>query len=184
MDYYAHYREGAHIHTPRTKANLRRDHVVARIKESFEPGPNIAFIDTDDGLFLFVIYNSILNQSLAIRFKKLDNGLHASNIRTIQAEMFDDQDQQLEFPEMPPRPTYVNAGYTLNDVGTAAEKVYVTCPNGSRSLFWTIPLDEEATFQPMVTLPILPITGLPPTPRVHAKGESDRDREGTNEPGN
>jgi hypothetical protein len=183
MDYIALYSSMAHVHTPRTKANIRRDHVVARIKASFEPGPNIAFIDRDDGLFLFVIYNSVLNQSLAIRFKKLDRTLHASNIRTTQAEMFDDQDEQLEFPEMPPRPTYVNAGYRLNKIGTAAEKVYITCPNGSRGFSWIIRLDEETTIQPMVTLPSRPITGVPATSRVHARGESDLE-ETTGESGN
>jgi hypothetical protein len=184
MDYFTLYSSSAHIHSPRTKANIRRDHVVARIKASFEAGPNIAFIDREDGLFLFVTYNSILNQSLAIRFKKLDPALHASNIPTMQAAMFDDQDQQLEFPEMPPRPTFVNAGYTLNKIGTAAEKVYITCPNGPRSLSWIIRLDEETTIQPMFTLPIRPITGLPSTPRVHAKGESNLDQEGADESGN
>jgi hypothetical protein len=183
MNYNTYYRERAYIHTPRTKANIRRHHVVARIKESFEGEPNTAFIDKDDGLFLLAIYNPILNQSLAIRFKKLDNTLRTSNIRTIQVEMFDDPDEQLELPEMPPRATYVNAGYTLDKVGTAAKKVYVTCPDGPNSFCWIICLDEEITSQPIVILPTPPITGLPPKRRVRVKGESDLDRKRADESG-
>jgi len=173
VDDYEWYTEKAYVHTLRTKANIRRDHVVTRIMEAFHGLPNTGLIEKNDGLFLLVLYSPIINQTLAIRFKKLDNTLKAANIPTQQAEMFDDQ---FPLPEVPPKATYANAGYTLNQIGTDVDGVYITCPNGPNDFYWIISIDEGESVQPVELLPTLPQEPILPPRRVRVRGEQDIER--------
>jgi len=94
-----------------------------------------------------------VKDSLLLRFKKMGEDKSTRNIPTQQSFLFR---AQLELPGIPAALTHLEAGYVLNDLQTALDGVYITCPNGKR-LEWFIDLTALAGAN---------VTQLPPISRV------------------
>lgn len=92
-----------------------------------------AYVMDSSGLKLFIFRGTI-----AIRFKKLDDGLCTRNQPTRQAEKFRGQ-QQLDGV---PAKHYLDAGYVLDPSELAIGSIHIVCPNGEKP-YWTIELHED-----------------------------------------
>ena len=97
-----------------------------------------------------------IDQRIALRVKKMDNNLLTSNNPTMQSIAF--ESQQLDLPGFE-GVIYLNLGYVMNKIGTSIDGVYVTCPDGYKSIAWYIRLDEEVgTIVEVTESPISPDT--------------------------
>jgi hypothetical protein len=113
------------------------DLMVKHVKRRFDGSDNVRWF-VRRGLFHLEI-----DGPLWLRFKKLDRNMRASSIPTRQALSFLNV-LQLELPGMPGPVPRLTAGYVLNQLGTAIEGAYVTCPLGSE-IRWFIELIEPLT---------------------------------------
>jgi hypothetical protein len=89
---------------------------------------------TEDSGFLVMI----IEERIAVRFKKLDNNLRPSNIPTRQQHDFAWQGLLIGFP---PEATNLTFGHKLDSTGTGFSGFWLQCPRGNRNL-WSIPLDR------------------------------------------
>ncbi len=140
-DYESQYGHVRHIHTPRTRANIVHDHMVHHARRLFE-GDDSVYMCEIKGLFLVQIDGQLL-----VRFKKLDEDKRHHNYPTPQNLEFW---EQLDLPGIP-HLTRLVAGYELNDLQTAINAIYITCPNGSCNA-WDFELDEETVPSEIVEL--------------------------------
>lgn len=105
------------IHTPRTKANILRDHMVERARQAFENVPNVRLL-TQRGYFLVHVEGKAL-----LRFKKLGKNRRSRNYPTKQAIAFMDNLPLDGIPES----TRLDVGYQLNDPQTTIAAVLISC---------------------------------------------------------
>lgn len=143
------YRETRHRHSPRTAASICHDHIINGIKEEFEGEPGVRF-QTKRNLFLMII-----GEKVVLRFKKFNNKLLSRNINTNQTILFNYQHSeslvQLEFDGMPPH-GLLHVGYTVNDLGTALDGVYITYRYGNNNIWvWNLRDVDQGT---VVELPV------------------------------
>ena len=89
----------------------------------------------------------VVEQKIAIRFKKLDRNLRPSNIPTRQ--QYDFATQAL-LPGFPPEATNLTFGHKLNSTGTEFDGFWLQCPRGDRNL-WSIPIDRPVD-QPLFAM--------------------------------
>jgi hypothetical protein len=143
------------ILTPRSRASVIHDYMVAFARDFFKDDPGIR-IFARRGLSLMNIDDSLL-----LRFKKLDAEKRSRNIPTQQTHLFR---AQLELPGIPAELTHLEAGYVLNELQTALDGVYITCPNGNR-LEWFMDL----TSLPGANVVPLPSSALPEAPAAARK---------------
>jgi hypothetical protein len=108
-------------HTPRTRANIVRDHIVSEVRKKF--GTNGTRLhEQSDGLFCLNVGDKIL-----IKFKKFDEEKNSSSIPTQQAMDFIMQYDLPGYRSV----TNLIAGYDLNPSQTSINAISIACPNGS-----------------------------------------------------
>ena len=117
-----------------TRAGFIHDFMVEHADKAFDALHDVRRADRN-GLIMYAFADSIV-----LRFKKLDDELTSRNHRTRQSDAY--LWQQMEFEGLE-APTFLQAGYVLNDLGTALEGMYLACPNGRRNL-WVIQYDLRA----------------------------------------
>jgi hypothetical protein len=144
------------ILTPRSRASVIHDYMVAFARDFFKDDPGIR-IFTKRGLSLINIDDSLL-----LRFKKLDAEKRSRNIPTQQTYLFR---AQLELPGIPAELTHIEAGYVLNELQTMLDGIYITCPNGKR-LEWFIDLTSLLGAN---VVPLSPPSALPKAPAAARK---------------
>lgn len=114
--------------TPGTRAAFVHDLIVAAACRRIPSAP----VMDSAGLKLFIFSGAI-----AIRFKKLDDGLCTRNQPTRQSIGFNGQ-QELEGI---PAKHNLNAGYVLDPLEVAIVSIHLVCPNGDKP-YWAIELHE------------------------------------------
>ncbi|CAJ1313825.1 hypothetical protein [Paenibacillus nuruki] len=141
-DYYIgeDYAAIRHKHSSRTAASICHDNIIEEIKQRFENQPNV-LIKKSKGLYMLIIEGIIV-----IRFKKFDEKLNSSGISTKQAIAYDYQDPlQLDLDDMPPD-GLLFAGYTLNDLQSNVDRIFITYKYGSVNIWdWNITDEGIAT---------------------------------------
>lgn len=188
-DYSKHYNDTRHIHSPITRANLFRDHVVDHARRNFTDVAGADPRDKSNGLFYIELDGKAvgIDGSVAMRFKKLNKKLLTSNVPTRQSNAFNAQLPvcgsmiQGELFGVPivmhrPEPTHVNAGYLPNELWTVIESLFVTCPNGKYKLeFFLKVYNEQAGTQATVyELPVTP--EIQPTRKRVRPKKKDKDK--------
>lgn len=162
-DYESQYGHVRYIHTPRTRANIVHDHMVHHARRLFEGNAGV-FMSEIKGLFLIEIEGQLL-----VRFKKLDEDKKHHNYPTPQNLEFWDQ---LDLPGIP-HLTRLVAGYELNNLQTAIDAIYITCPNGSCNA-WYFELEDEMARTEIVELP----ASIAASERVSVKDTEKRENYG------
>jgi hypothetical protein len=132
----------------RTRACIVHDFMVSHAKRLFEGVPGV-HIEDRSGIVLLVI-----DDRLAIRFKKLDKENRTRNYPTQQALAFM---QQLDLPTIPSLARLV-VGYRLTNLETELESVFVVCPNGLSNA-WGMELKP-----PAIGGNVVPLTPRPTGP--------------------
>jgi hypothetical protein len=127
----------------RSRASIVHDFVVHAIRSSFDTINDVELVEINK-LFMMVV-----GCDLALRFKKLDEGMRASNIPTQQSLDFSNQDDLPGIESI----THLDAGYRLNALQTIIEGVYICCPNGSAVLWYFEIEPEEGEANNVVSLP-------------------------------
>ncbi len=134
------------VHTPRTRANCVRDHIVSEVRTKF--GTNGTRLhEQTDGLFCLSVEDRIL-----IKFKKFDDEKKSSNIPTQQAMDF--VTQQYDLPGFR-SVTNLIAGYDLNESQTSIKSISIACPNGDDSNSWCYDL-----MSPMADVILMPTANI------------------------
>lgn len=118
--------------TPGTRAGIVHDYTVARAARLCSANPNARLEEIRQ------LYVLVLEQKIAIRFKKLDEELHSRNQPTQQVKDFRSQ-LQLDGIEAPHN---LEAGYVLDKLEKSIRDVHIVCPNGS-GIFWDIELSDQ-----------------------------------------
>lgn len=133
-DTYNNYPKELKVHhTPRSRASLIHDHAVAYAMECFESriGSSCHMINK-----LFIV---AFSHGIAVRFKKLDECLRASNIATQQSIDFM---SQVPLPAID-IPINLHVGYKLNQLETDIEGIYITQPTSAYSNAWFFELEYD-----------------------------------------
>jgi hypothetical protein len=146
--------------TPRTRANWLHDMTVARAKATLDRAPTLTY--TDQPGFLIVTVEG----KLAVRYKKLDEDLGISGIRTSQ---FQHWSMQQALPGLDPL-THLVAGYTVSELGKLGA-VEIVCSRGRRVLWH---LEASSAAERVVDFPA-PVES--PEPQVRPI-RRDKDRQG------
>lgn len=127
----------------RTTYNLIYDFIESHARNTFDAVPGVKILD-HNGLFLLLV-----RDKLVLRFKKLNNEKMPSNIPTIQATYY--MNQELELPNYPHH-TMLIVGYELDHLKTRLQEITITCPNGNSNL-WSFNIDGTQGAE-IVELPI------------------------------
>jgi hypothetical protein len=157
---YAHYLELPDSHRlaydARAEANILHRYMVENAKRQFEGVPGAQFLETN-GFHLGIDGAGYGIDGAAIcRFKKLDDNGQSSNYPTDRAEALRKNEQLKGLPE---DATFVDLGYTLNDLRTSIREVQVVRVFDSAVIF-SIPRLEEQ--EPGSQLPLIGPTITPP----------------------
>jgi len=129
-----YYSDKARIeHTPRTRASIRNDHIVARAQRASLEAIGIR-AEAKYGRVLFYIAE---NQAV-VAFKKFDKNLHPRHSPTYRSRAL--MSQRLLF-DLPERPTAIIAGYRLKNLDMDCE-VFIVCPAGEGH-YWQLELFGE-----------------------------------------
>lgn len=159
-----------HNFSPRTRANIIHDLMVANARSMFDGIEGICFLEFG-GIFLIEIDNKIV-----LRFKKLNEDKRSSNIPTLQAVNFL---EQLDLPGIPSH-TRLIVGYELNNLHTEIATVTITCPNGEKNE-WYFEIEGEEPIQTaeVIAFPVTdpPIIDMP----FRLPVEKNKKIEGANE---
>ncbi|MEK5374186.1 hypothetical protein [Paenibacillus sp. FSL P2-0173] len=149
QDYYIgeEYAQTRHKHSQRTAASICHDNIKDEIKLKFEGLPKVR-TDERKGLFMLSIEGL-----LTLRFKKFNDKLLSNGITTMQALAYDLQDTvQLELEGLPPY-GLLHVGYTLNNLQSNIDGIYITYRYGKINIWeWDItheevtPIAEPALF--------------------------------------
>lgn len=122
---------------PATRAGMLYDRLVQLVKQSLDGHPRVEV--THRGRMLRLI----IDDTIMVRFKKLDENLRAKNVRTPSqfGDYFQFRLPGTEEPEL----TKLVFGYRLNATESEIEGRYVTCTKNWDENYWVFPLDEEAS---------------------------------------
>lgn len=170
-DYRTKYDETRPVHSKIARAMLLRDHCVDHIKRNFAGNPQIEIVER--GLLLLVVISGKslgIDEYVAARLKRFNANMLTSNIPTKQASNFAEQkpvltNYQMELFGEPvtaikKEPVHLNVGYHPNTLYTDVDGVFVTMPNGKRSIKWFVKISDGETDEGMVFH--MPITPMPP----------------------
>lgn len=159
-DYGADYTKRLQsIHSSRSKATIRHDHIVERVKKRFDNKPGVATKEVQQ-LFLLVISRAIDDAgtigTVAIRFHKLDDDRKCGNA-TQQTMRFYNQapiedEHQEETPGISSTATHLVAAYEMNKLGTSVTSTLLSCPKAEGSYAWHMTLSDEHVLAPVVEL--------------------------------
>jgi hypothetical protein len=116
-----------------TRANVVHDQTVQRAVRYFSSVEGVKIIDLQK-LSLF-----ILDQRIALRFKKFDNEILSRNQPTKQVADFRAQTQLPGIEAM----HNLEAGYVLNETEQEIRMVYLVCPNMNRN-YWEMEITKGA----------------------------------------
>jgi hypothetical protein len=135
--------------TPRTRANWIFDQTVAHAKGTLDRPPVLTL--TEQPGFLVVT----VRDRVAVRYKKLDEELGISGIRTGQFRLWG---SQTPLEGMEPL-THLVVGYQVSDLGKL-DGVMIVCSKG-RQVVWHL----EAP-KPQVNVAVLPAPAEAPAPKI------------------
>ena len=135
-----HYKDRAHILDPRARAAIVYCEIRELAKAAFDGKDGVKIVVKRS---MFLLY---IGEHIVLRFKKFRADGRCSNVRTKQQALFS---AQLNIDGILPG-TYVNAGYTLDNLQAEVEKILINCQLGARIL-WTIRPGEAA---PPETMPL------------------------------
>jgi hypothetical protein len=122
---------------PATRAGMLYDRLAQLVKQSLDGHPRVEVAHRGRMLRL------IIDDTVMVRFKKLDENLRAKNVRT--SSQFSDY-FQLRLPGTEePELTKLVFGYRLNATESDIEGRFVTCPKNWDENYWVLALDEEAS---------------------------------------
>lgn len=140
-------------HSARTRSSAVYDHAVARLEVHLASVPGASIVRYR-GLTLIVVADDFV-----IKFpKKLGRRRLSNTYPTTQTLGFLTQDESI-FPFLSERTSLI-VGYLLNELGTAIEAVYVTCPDGPTRNHWWFEVENPnvavGTIGPNSPLPFSP----------------------------
>jgi hypothetical protein len=134
LDDYHNYPDWARAtHCATTTANNVHSHIRDRISKLAAQHSARLRVQVIRKMFVLVVDNKI-----AIRFKKLDDDLQTANMPTDQVVAFKGQ-QPLEGLDVI---CHLEAGYQLDATGQAIQATFLMHPNGVRN-YWTWQLDND-----------------------------------------
>jgi hypothetical protein len=81
------------------------------------------------------VYGLVFNEVLFIRFKKLSDQLHTSNIPTKQAQALQ---SQMEITGFPSKPCILTVGYVMDKTFTGFESINLICEKNSQDNHWEL----------------------------------------------
>jgi hypothetical protein len=148
-----------HLRAPlatRTMANFVNDWVVQEARIAFD---SVAGVKQGDEASSFCL---CIENTLVLRFKKLDNDDATSNIRTKRQADIDAQ--FFEFPGWEAT-TLVSAGYHFTRAGDAIDRIKITCHYLAELLWWIPVYDAGASG----ASDLLPFPEPPTAPTVPEK---------------
>lgn len=102
----------------RTKAGIIHDHIEKYVRSHFANHEGIV-VDNFNGIF-----GMILQDSLFIRFKKMDSSYSVRNLYTKQHKRYMKQAQIVGIPD---KPTFLFAGYIPDKTWSSIKGIYVAC---------------------------------------------------------
>ena len=147
----------------RTKSGCIRDYVVNSVKEEFSHGDPVKMFNVR-GLFVVCI------GEYAIRFKKVDKHLRASNIKTKQNRAYTNQTC---IPGFPKEFIHVDLGY-IQDNARNVDSMHLICRYGEQIL-WSYDLSSGSNFE---TLDIFAKPNNPIVPKVRVTvKQAERDNQ-------
>lgn len=113
----------------RTRAGFIYDHICNEVRHQFEGVPGVTLVDSV-GFLILTIENSLI-----LRFKKLNKRDQSSNISTAQQERYIQQEPLPGLPEG----TRLTAGYILDKIQAQIDDIRVTFPVGKRAkdILWS-----------------------------------------------
>jgi hypothetical protein len=190
-DYSKYYNETRHIHSPRTRANIFRDHVVDHVKRNFAGINDVTPVEKANGLFYLEISGEQVGVkgAVAMKFKKVNAKLLASNVSTKQADNFNSQLpvcetlQQLDLfgnhiIVQRPEPTHINAAYLPNDLWTDFEGLFITCPDGKYKLAFSLEVDSNNAAAAGVVVDLVPVPSQDMPSKRRVRPKTDKKKEG------
>lgn len=124
---------GPLAYKPRTKAGIIHDHIEKYIRSNFEGLPDIN-VDDYNGIF-----GMLVQGSLFLRFKKMDDTYSIKNFPTVQHKNYINQ-QKID--AIPDSPTYLFVGYVPDKTWSRIKGIYIACWMGD-SLEW---VDQDGVY--------------------------------------
>lgn len=129
-----YHQNNGHSVSPRARASVMYDLVAGHARRMFAGVPGVR-VGTERGFLTLTFGNR-----LVVRFKKLNAKLEWSGIPTEQQQLFACQG---EIEGLPPRATFLVAGYVLDRTGTQIARLVLTCRD-AHGLLWSRDLAEAA----------------------------------------
>ncbi|WP_027365054.1 hypothetical protein [Desulfotruncus alcoholivorax] len=121
----------------RTRASIINDLIIDYAFKYLQNEPGIRWSFKRNCFYFFI------QDKFKLKFKMFDKNLKTRNIPTQQVLKFINQQENfLNFPDLPPAVTNIFAGYRWNYLQTEHEGFFITCPDGSSNL-WVIELISE-----------------------------------------
>ncbi len=122
---------------PATRAGMLYDRLAQLVKQALDGHPRVEV--THRGRMLRLI----IDDTVMVRFKKLDENHRAKNVRTPsqRSDYFQYRLPGMEEPDL----TKLVFGYRLNATETAIDGRFVTCPKSWEENHWVLALDEETS---------------------------------------
>ncbi|MET6997836.1 hypothetical protein [Chitinophaga defluvii] len=127
---------------PRTCASLIHDFIKVRIKEQIGEDADIS-LGEFNGIFGILVQGSVF-----IRFKKFNDDLTTSNVKTDQSENYN---KQANFAGFGGEPTLLTAGYRPDKSWTSILNIHVVCRAGD-VIIWQKDLTSEVKQTSMFTM--------------------------------
>ena len=139
----------------RTNANIINNLITKHAKKILISDSGIRFRYERGALYM------IIHDKMIAKFKKLNDNLLTSNIKTKSVTRFRNQELILNLPNIPPPLTNIFLGYQWDSLNKCYSSLYVTCPSGATKNAWTIAIEPAIT----TTLPIIPANPAPAAPK-------------------
>lgn len=177
------YSDDRYIFCKRTQANMLRDLLVSYARLTFHDleSDGITLIDRTNGTFYIELDGKPhgIEGAVIARFKKVNKNLVTANIPTRSAISFNNQQQFLTGIDWSGFvPANVNFAHQPNDLRTAYQGIFVTSPNGQKSIAWFADLlDTAQATQGTARIIVLPVETRieeKKSRRVTAKGAKDQ----------
>jgi hypothetical protein len=153
------YSEDKHKLRKTSIANVLRDFIVyeAKVKFGELKDESVQIIEKANGTFFIEVsgHRKGIEGSVIARFKKVNKQLLTANIPTKASINFNTQRSvgYLSQPyldgedwQKPPKtlhPSNINIGYLPNELGTDLNGIFLTYPNGQRSIAWFVSMLES-----------------------------------------
>jgi hypothetical protein len=127
---------------PTTKANVLSCLIKEEQRKAFGGRKQVAVIENAGTFFLE------FDGGLLLWTKKLNRSLLSSNNETAQSNLLKANSGLL--PDFLPGQHMIILGYRVDMFWSSVQDVYLTCPDGSKSNFWTSRIDAVESHQQLV----------------------------------